>query len=343
MNKKDKIVKILSSLCLLLVISIILDFLVFNKIFGHENHIYKHNLNRINAEYPYAGFVNMQIAMAEKSSPYYNGTDLYDNNEGKIKIAFFGGSTTAFNDGIGTLTIPEYLEQILKQKLKKDVKIINYSAGGSNHRQHLHMLLEFMPKFKPDIVFYYGGVNETWIYYGGDPRPGYPFNYFYKEEIPTWKRFLYEYSAIFRILDEKFNLFHDVDKIRKRVNFESPEWEQSIVDNYFDTMDLSEQVTKSFKSDALGQAAFISVFQPIKILNPEDNKKDVVNRMNNTVQKVRAKIPEKKYAYDFCDKYDYLPSSYWRDNYHLNDTANKKIADDLANILIEKYLKNYKK
>jgi len=31
---------------------------------------------------------------------------------------------------------------------------MNYAAGGAAHRQHLHMLLEFMPEFKPDIVIF---------------------------------------------------------------------------------------------------------------------------------------------------------------------------------------------
>jgi hypothetical protein len=335
MEKIDKIVKIAAYIILVVFIFILIDIFVFNRMLGFGNSRYKLNLNAdYKIPYPYVGFVDKKIAEAEPYSMYYTGRKLYDNNEGKIKIAFFGGSAAAYRDWEtpNSYSIPEYLEQRLKEKLNKDVVVINYASGGAIHRQHLHMLLEFMPKFKPDIIIYYGGHNETIQYYGDDPRPGYPFNYFYRQDFQTWKRFLLEYSAIIGVLDEKFNIWNK-NKLYKRIGFGTNKWEKEIIDNYFETIDMSKKVANTFDSELFGKPIFITIFQPLNY--PEGDQ--------ILLDSVREKFGTITDSYDYYHKFDDLPKDIWYGYCHVKDPANRYMAEEIANMLTDKYLKKYKK
>lgn len=335
----NRIILFAAYLIVILAIFAALDVFVFNRMLGYGSSRLHHNLTDVSTkvDYPYIGFAEKQIAAAEPYSMYYTGRKLYQNNENKIRIAFFGGSTGAYGDPDtpDSLTIPEYLEQLLKERLKKDVVVINYSCGGAHHRQHLHMLPEFMPKFKPDIVLFYGGNNETVQAFGDDPRFSYPFNYFYKAEVQTWKKLFFEYSAIGGILYDRYFEADILQKLRSRVKFRSPEWQQKMIDNYIDTLELSNKITKTFKSDIFGSAVFIAVFQPLNLsFGPE---------WTEPVEGIRKKLPELKYTYDFFHKYDNLPDNIWHDSCQVRDEANRFMASEIADLLTEKYLKKYKK
>ena len=345
MGKFNKIKKIVLYILTLILVFIFFDFVVFDKMLNLGNEHYRTNLNGhpSKVDYPYVGFVPKKIAGAEPYSIYYSGNDIYKNNEDKIKIAFFGGSTGVLADfhKKGSLNIPKYLEKDLKAKLKKDVVVINYSCLGARHRQHLHMLLEFMPKFKPDIVVFYGGNNETTQTYGFfDPRQNYPFNYYYKYEFPKWKKFLLENSAIISNLDEKFHLYHPAP-IRIRIHHASPKWIDENVEMYMETMDLSNKITKTFKSDLLGECAFVGIFQPLNIeteKSPESKENTYV-----LIGKIRKEISHTDYLYDFYNKFDKFSPDTWYDICHVKDKANQYMAEEIADLLIDKYLKKYKK
>jgi len=87
------------------------------------------------------------------------------------------------------------------------VFMANYSVVSSHHRQHLHGIIEYLPPFEPDVVIFYGGYNETLqsAYY--DPRPGYPYNYFYRSETKPFFKLLLENSGIIGEIDIKLKLF----------------------------------------------------------------------------------------------------------------------------------------
>jgi|GEM_PF-1596738 len=336
----NKVVNIAAYLLIATLLCALIDVFVFNRMMDLGNSRFRHNLvhKYIMAKHPYTGFIEQRLAAGEPYSMYYNGTELYKNNENKIRIAFFGGSTSAYNDPEkpDSKNIPQYLEQKLKQKLNKDVVVLNYACGGAHHRQHLHMLLEFLPKFKPDIVVFYGGNNETVQYYEADPRPGYPMNFFYEAEFQTWKKFLIQYSAVLsHILGNKFEArMHNV--LNNRVKYKSPEWKQSIINNYLETLHFSRIISESFKSDLFNEnTKFIAVFQPVRIMSGYDS--DVMDIISG----IRKRLPA--YAYDFYNKYDNLPESIWYDICHVKDEANQLMADEISELLINKYLKKYKK
>ena len=344
----DKIIKFLAYLIVLFFIFVLIDIFYFNKVLGLGNLRYKTNLNDVSTkvEHPYVGFIEKGIASSEPYSVYYTGEKIYLNNEGKIKIAFFGGSTSAYHDPEkeDSLPIPKYLEKILKERLSKDVVVVNYACGGAHHRQHLHMLLEFLPKFKPDIVVFYGGNNEIMQTYGDDPRPNYPFNYFYKSEFPTWKKFLMEYSAIIGALNEKLNFWSEED-VRNRINFRSKQWEEHLIKNYFETLDLSNTIVSSFSSDLFGKCKFVSIFQPINVdyYLETDVEKQIAAEQDAIITYIRGELPKLSYSYDFYHKYDHFSEEVWYDICHVRDEANQYMAKEIADLLIDKYLKKYEK
>lgn len=330
----NKIVLVSAYLIIIIVLSAAIDIFIFHNRLGFAG-------GRVRTssiiQHPYIGFTEKRIASSEPYSIYYDGSNIYKNNENKIRIAFFGGSTGAFSDPEtpDSLTIPEYLEQRLKERLKKDAVVINYSAGGAHHHQHLHMLLEFMPRFKPDIVLYYGGNNETIQAFMDDPRPFYPFNFFYQAEVPVWQKFLFEYSALFSCSYENIETYIILKKLRDKTGFTSPEWYQQMTDSYFKTLELSNEITKTFKSDIFGSAVFISVFQPLNL--------SYSSEWEIPVKMIRDKLPSVPYAYDFFHMYDKFPKGIYYDNCHVRDEANRFMADKLADLLIEKHLSLYKK
>lgn len=348
----DKIIKFLAYLIIVVTFLFFIDFVLFSKVLDLGASRYRANLENkhLFVPYPYVGFVSKDIAMSEPYSQYYTGNKLYSDEEKKIKIAFFGGSTSAYHDPEkeDSLPIPKYLEKILKERLNKDVVVVNYACGGAHHRQHLHMLLEFLPKFKPDIVVFYGGNNEILRPYSDDPRVNYPFDYFYKFELSTWKKFLLEYSTIISVLDKKFHLFDNND-LRERVGFRSEEWKEYLIKNYFETLNFSNTIVNSLDSDLFGKCKFVYVFQPINEYWGYEYSKskydyEISKELDEIIDKIRSGLPKLNTdTYDFYEKYNHFPKEVWYDNCHVRDDANQYMANEIADLLIDKYLKKYKK
>ncbi|MBQ9246169.1 SGNH/GDSL hydrolase family protein [bacterium] len=336
----NKIINICAYIVVVMIVLVLIDFFIFNKLLNLGNHRCKqHSLDEyILVEYPYVGFIDKKIAKTEPYSMYYTGNKMCENADNKIKIALFGGSTLSYNDAENknSLNIPQYIEKILNDKLNKGVVVYNYSCGGANHRQHLHMLLEFLSDINPDIVVFYGGNNETVQYNATDPRPGYPFNYFYKAECPTWKKFLMEYSAVFSYVIGNRYIDGKINDIRAKIGWKSDEYKQKIVENYIDTIEQANKIAGLYKSEVFGQTKFISIFQPINQNLGYDVDSDVINEIRNRIKNI-------DFAYDYYQKYDELPQDIWYDNCHVNDEANQLMANEIAELLIDKYLKEYKK
>ncbi len=254
--------------------------------------------------------------------------DFFDKaSKNDIKIAFLGGSTGYW----GEPPIANLLEEELSKRLNKKVFVANMSVVSSNHRQHMHFILEYLPKFNPDIVIFYGGYNETVQNYVYDPRPGYPFNFYYRNELPTYKKILVEYSALFGTLEYKYNLISNLNKLREQENIYSDTWKNKVVENYFQTLELSKKVTETIDSNYFGKTKFYAFYQPYRV--PAEFMK-----MDN---KIKEKAKETDYLYDVSDTYKPLGEKIWGDEVHVTQEANEVMAKKIADIL-EKKLKEKK-
>ena len=142
----------------------------------------------------------------------FRGKEFKNNENETIQIAFFGGST-GYN---GDPPISDLIENELSNNFK--VKTYNLSSVSSNHNQHLHRLLKYS-NLKFDLVIFYGGYNETIQTYLYDPRPGYPFNYWIRNELDKINYLLLKYSSIYAEFEKHTGKISNLNYIRKNINY----------------------------------------------------------------------------------------------------------------------------
>lgn len=242
-----------------------------------------------------------------------------------LKIAFYGGSTGYAGDP----PIAKLLESKLEKRLGTSVQIANFSVVSSQHRQHLHNMLETFSIFKPDITIFYGGYNEIAQAALYDPRPGYPYNYFYRAETPPLARFLLEHSTTIYLIDEigrATNLFSltPIQELRADVSFMSDEWKKNIVDKYFETLFLADMLARSFHSyKCQGSAMFRFFYQPYMPLES----------MENIHSEVKTKVATVEYGYDVSSVFDDHQNLY-KDNVHVLQEGNDIMASAMAEKLL---------
>lgn len=328
--------KFFKTLIYIIALIIFFDVFIFRHCLNFGSQFLNENINDSRKpSQPYSYFIDYNVAMATKGNVAYNGNSLWypqEPDKDTLKVALFGGSTAIYTfpslNNIPGKTLAIYLCDALASKLHKKVAIANFACPGANHRQHLHMLLEYLPKYKPDIVIFYGGNNETAQYIQNhDPRPGYPFNFFYRSDLPVWKKLLLENSAIAGVLYDRFGFLSNIEELRRKAGYETESWNQEIVTNYFETLELSKVITNSFSSSFFGKAVFIALFQPFKTI-------DYAHDTQTTA--IKAKIPSYNYIVDLHNKYDKFDEKMWVDKCHVHDEANKYMANVIADTIIKK-------
>lgn len=242
-----------------------------------------------------------------------------------LELPFFGGST-GYN---GNPPISKILEKELEKLLGVSVFVANYSVTSSNHRQHLHGIIEFLPHFKPDLVVFYGGYNGTAASALYDPRPGYPYNHFYRSETRPFIKLLLENSAIIGEIDRRIGVFTGINKLRKKQRPFSSDWNKRIADKYFETLMLANKVTGAIESKRFGRAKFLAFYQPYK----------VPRSFVSTHDDIRRHIGNLEYAFDVSSEYNPLGKDVWRDAVHVKQQARELMGAKIANIVFKEIQK----
>ena len=183
--------------------------------------------------------------------------DLKDSSG--IKIAFFGGSTGISGDP----TIASSIESYLRDALDTTVYVANYSVIASNHRQHLHYLLEYCMPVPTDLMVFYGGCNETIGSLLQDPRPGYPYNYYYQVETSFWRKWLISNSCIMNQLERMFGVMSGQGRLRAEVKLKSDEWTSAIAHDYISCLHAANSLAKVNQSpQSTFKRPFLGFYQP---------------------------------------------------------------------------------
>ena len=237
----------------------------------------------------YTGFVLESIMDGQNS---YDKVKFFKSNNDTLKIAFFGGST-------GQYLNEEYLNKKFKEYFKQDVELRNLSCSSSNHRQHLHMMLEILPKYNPDIIVFYGGVNELIQPLWYDPRPGYPYNFYYKSETSPFKQFLIENSALISEWEYRKRKITPYQKLKDEYKPATENWWNDIINKYFETLKLSNNFAGTLDSAFYGKTKFIAFYQPYNIDLIED--KGDFNAVN---ERVRKELKKYNYIVDIHDEFN---------------------------------------
>jgi hypothetical protein len=306
------------------------DIFIFHNLFGYgyPRHYKEENIQRYPAPYVmFTGKPNVE----DHNKLGFRGKSFEECSPESFKIAFFGGST-GYN---GEPPIAEILENELTNLIETKVCVANFSVVSSNHRQHLHGILEYLPQAKPDLVLFYGGYNENVSAGYFDPRPGYTYNYFYRAETPTISKFFMEHSALIGEFDKKFGIITGIKKIRDKEQPFSESWNNRITAKYFDTLQLASQISSSLLSVHCGTTQFLAFYQPYI----------VPSQFLTAHEKIRKFIRGIPYIFDVSSEYDELgKDTVFTDPVHVNQTARgrmgKKLAEIVSNELAQGTLSN---
>ncbi len=242
-----------------------------------------------------------------------------NNDENVIKVAFFGGST-------GMPVSETLFSKRLSELFGQTVEVVNFSCYSSNHTQHLHMILEILHHSTPDIVVFYGGYNETMSQGFYDPRPGYPYSYYYRGELSTIKKLLIENSALIGALEWKYHKITSLSKLREEYKPFSQEWNKSVEDKYFSNLELARRVTESLPSKKYGNTKFIAFYQPYR--------DEIYPEFSETHNNIRERIKNVSYIVDVHDYYNQFGTSIYFDDCHVDlQTTNMlvlKLSEEIA-------------
>lgn len=277
--------------------------------------------------YPYEMF-RAKPNVADHNADGFRGRLFREDNSRAIKIAFFGGST-GYN---GSPPIAETLEKELKRLWRRDVRVFNFSVTSSNHRQHVHGIVENVLAREVDLILFYGGNNEIFQARYYDPRPGYPYNFFYREETSTLNKARLENSAFWALLnkvlenrniDTGMNLTPLVS-LRNRFGVWTDAWETLVIDNYIETIALASRISGAVESKHCGKAVFLAFFQPMQYHKIAD-----VNLAN----KARARIGEYDYIVDVFDAYSKFGTDIFTDVVHVKQDARDWMGQTMAKVI----------
>lgn len=314
----------------LILVIVAFDVLVLHNLleFGYPRHYRQENIERYPS--PYVEFTGKPNTK-DHNEYGFRGPSFKESKQNDLKIAFFGGSTGYK----GNPPIPNIVKNELEKLTGLSVFVANYSVVSSNHRQHLHGIIEFLPQFKPDLIVFYGGYNETIQSADFDPRPGYPYNYFYRSETSSLLKFLFEHSAIIGELDKRTGLLSGLKKLREEEQPFSNAWNNRIVDKYFETLMLANSVSGTIKSNRFTKSKFIAFYQPYQ----------VPDKFGTAHNKIKDSIKSLNYVFDVSSEYDVLGKEIYRDVVHVNQHANEvmgiKIAKTIVKVLqSDNYLSN---
>ena len=307
--KKFSTIFIIPSLIALLV----LDFGLGLIGFGYPSHYDQENIERFPTP---SDTFRGKPSVRDHNSFGFRGE--FDDSPQGYNVAIFGGSTT-YN---GT---PPIINLVVNKLEAEGISVdsFNFGSVSSNHSQHVHRLLEFSDRYRFDLVIFYGGGNETLQYASYDPRPGYPFNFFFRNELAPWKQLLLQKSSILGTVDiYTGGLISGLSLLRKE--HLDAQWINKIVNNYWRDLGLANLISQEIiKPQRCSSTNFLSVLQPG---NPSTNLQiDVWNALLLS-QKVRSS----KSTWYHLDLSHLQPSISFTDIIHVTQKSKEIIANHLA-------------
>ncbi len=313
------------------ILFIVTLFLVITDIFfKFKGHGYNNEFNESHLEryvYPYDMF---------RSKPNVLDHNIYgfrgpilDNfkNQKILKIGFFGGSTGYFGDP----SISKLIGDNLKIKGIDNV-VFNFSSVASNHSQHIHRMVQFLD-YNFDIIIFYGGGNESLGYYYYDTRPGYPYNFFIRNELSPLKHSLIRYSSIFGKVDKITG--GSISGYKKMIKYRDQDyenWVKEIATDYVKKLKIAKQITNgSIKSEVCSDSIFIPIVQPINLdfnIEREDFKRDYpkLQKLVNAV----VKNKQLKEIEHFIDLTNLTSQIKFDDELHTKQISKPLIAEEIS-------------
>lgn len=197
--------------------------------FGHQSDYEQENVERYPS--PMDGF-NGKPNVKDHNDLGFRGD--FITTDQSYNIAIFGGSTT-YN---GSPTIIETVSNSLRDT-GVNVEVFNF-----------------------DLIIFYGGGNETLQYSYFDPRPGYPYNFFFRNELNPLIQSALRYSSILGTLDIiSGGGISGLNQIKRTIK--DPDWGNEIINNYWRDLSVAKQLTEHIATPNLcSSTSFMSITQP---------------------------------------------------------------------------------
>jgi len=269
-----------------------------------------------------------------------------DQVKKEFRIFILGGSTI-FN---GDPPIPTLLEQKFKEQGYKNVRVYNFGVVSSVSSQELVRVLMEVLDYRPDITIMYNGFNDFGEPLAWDPRPGYPFNFIVYENNPIlesniekykfWSLLLYGSNFLRFFLGNYFvSQFIDLNEMRKKVNYQTPAWEDEIINVYVNNFKKASKILIAYHSK------FVGIYQPNANYIKKKSSDDYWERMRT---KLQAKISglkqiEKFDFYDYSNIYSDISEKVFVDSVHteqkFKNIVSNRIFKDIKNLVPLKFKK----
>ena len=314
--KKKKFFIINKSLLFLIVfvtVDIFFSLIGFGNFLKNKEHLIRRHPS------PYDMFAPKPNIRAHNSFGFKGENFKRINDPSILKIAFFGGST-GYN---GAPPIINRVGKILKDNEINNF-IYNFSSTSSNHTQHKHRLLKFLD-YNFDLIIFYGGGNETEGYYLYDPRPGFPYNFYFKSfsELNPFRAFLISFSSFFGEIENRTGLITGLNKLQKiKYSFET--WSDKITDQYEKDILMSKKISMAqTKTNFCKNTKFMAVIQPLNFENKDQLKmiEKIIDRMD---------------SYNFFYNYSDLKKNVvFTDRIHIDNDSKEIVASQLKSDIIK--------
>jgi len=318
MNDQNKFKTFIGCLVLTIVTLVLLDITLRLLGFGYPHHYEQENFQRFPS--PGDSFAGKPFAYNHNQfgfrGAFLKSSEISDTT---LSIAFFGGST-GYN---GNPPIAEIIKNKFRNK-KIQVETYNFSSISSNHTQHVHRLLKYYDKYSFDIVVFYGGGNEILQYSNYDPRPGYPYNFFFRNELTPLKQVVLRYSSILGEVDKLTGLISGLKTLQNRVK--NSQWTQDLVKNYWRDLQVAKDITsKLVTSNACSSPIFLAVLQPANPLNKEEI------RLWKTI---KSSTENKRDLNNFLDLTNLEAKVVFTDTIHVDQKSRNLIANNIYKVLL---------
>jgi len=291
---------------------------------------------------PYTMFSKFEYGAKEKPK-----------GKAEIRIFMLGGSTVAY----GHPPLPVCVEQELKKRGWRNVRVFNYGVISQNSGQELAHLIYHVIDSEPDLVVFYDGGNDIMDPLLYDPRPGYPFNFlayennvFFKEvdEYPAFSLLAYGSEMCRRLFRNYFfEKFGHFSEWRSYVGYGTYAWSDRIAQIYAGNLAKAARICGAYG------VAYAAFSQPLlfdkrewsetemKILDrwPKMEKemvgpyvRDVRDRITRCVAGEQKAYPF--YFHDLSGVFREARESIFIDYIHITGEANQKIASVICDRLM---------
>lgn len=286
-----------------------------------------------------------------------------DKTNEEIRIAILGGSA-AFGCGASSNenTISGNLENILKKKYKKNIRIFNLAQINSFQTQDILTINFFFEKIRPDLVIFYNGWNE--IISNNIMKDEYINNYnvFNLTELDDWNPPAVNEVKLSNLKDSLYHFLSGKLKFIDYLNFETKNPKRDKYRKSFRTLEdtiaagsrlyqtnlkIIDKLSKAFNFE------LINVLQPNMSLkkNLTDIEKKILeyNKLHNNlfesqnfvetlfktdIYKSLSHLIDVKFnLYDFSKIFDDEKSTTYNTIVHCNDFGYKIVANKINEII----------